>query len=197
MNDGEILEMLLKEKNISIRDLAAKANIPEQTLYSMKKRKNNRTGNEIRAKISKALDIPISIWDTSKEDLVIRKTFGSPTNNSTRINKENFYTCLQFKNKTIDNIKYALDFLGYHYSLEELKNIIDNQIPVDQRLGETIEYILMNDTIITQKEFDTICRMRSLSKESRDFLDTTIRNLIKVDAYEDLKMKELCEQLSK
>lgn len=39
MSDGEILEMLLKEKNISIRDLAAKANIPEQTLYSMKKRK--------------------------------------------------------------------------------------------------------------------------------------------------------------
>lgn len=104
MSDGEILEMLLKEKNISIRDLAIKTNIPEQTLYSMKKRKNNRTGNEIKAKISKALNVSAEIWNSSKDELIINE------NADTFIEKESFYRMLNLKNRSETYIKYALDF---------------------------------------------------------------------------------------
>lgn len=190
MSDGEILEMLLKEKNISIRDLAAKANIPEQTLYSMKKRKNNRTGNEIKAKISKALNVSAEIWNSSKDELIINE------NADTFIDKESFYRMLNLKNRNETYIKYALDFLGYHYTLEEIRKIISGSLPVEPKLASAVKYILLNDSIISHEELDMICRIRCLSKKSRDYLEETIKNLIKVDTYENYEIKTLQQQLS-
>lgn len=190
MSDGEILEMLLKEKNISIRDLAAKANIPEQTLYSMKKRKNNRTGNEIKAKISKALNVSAEIWNSSKDELIINE------NADTFIEKESFYRMLNLKDRSEAYIKYALDFLGYHYTLEEIKKIISGSLPVEPKLASAVKYILLNDSIISHEELDMICRIRCLSKKSRDYLEETIKNLIKVDTYENYEIKTLQQQLS-
>lgn len=190
MSDGEILEMLLKEKNISIRDLAIKANIPEQKLYSMKKRKNNRTGNEVKAKISKALNVSVEIWNSSKDELIINE------NADTFIEKESFYRMLNLKDRSETYIKYALDFLGYHYTLEEIKKIISGSLPVEPKLASAVKYILLNDSIISHEELDMICRIRCLSKKSRDYLEETIKNLIKVDTYENYEIKTLQQQLS-
>ena len=62
-------------------------------------------------------------------------------------------------------------------------------MPVEPKLASAVKYILLNDSIISHEELDMICRIRCLSKKSRDYLEETIKNLIKVDTYENYEIK--------
>ncbi len=197
MTDGKILQMLLDEKKITIKELASQTSIPEQTLYSMRKRNSNKTGNNIKAAISKALNVPISIWNMTSEEYALRQM--GYVSNPKKINSKNLKALLKIKNMPIEAIKYSLDCLGYNneYSIEDINNIINNELPINDTLAYDIEYIVLNDYLLSKDELDMLKIIRNLRKESRDYLEMTIQKLVKVDKYEDILLAEFAESLKK
>lgn len=197
MNDGEILNMLLKKKNTTIKALSTMAGIPEQTLYSIKRRKNNSIRNSTKAKISKALNVPVSIWTLSDEDLLIRNIYG--INDKTQIiDADNIIMLLQLQNRSVEYIKYALDCLGYNnqYGVKDIENIILNKVPISDALADDISYIVEHNMLLTRKELDMLEAIRGMSKESQEFLNTFISRLVKADSYDEMQMEKLAESLN-
>lgn len=197
MNDGEILTMLLKKKNTTIKALSTMTGIPEQTLYSIKRRKNNSTGNGTKAKISKALNVPVSIWTLSDEDLLIRNIYG--INDKTQIiDADNIIMLLQLQNRSVEYIKYALDCLGYNnqYGVKDIENIILNKVPISDALADDISYIVEHKMLLTRKELDMLEAIRGMSKESQLLLNAFISRLVKADSYDEMQMEKLAESLN-
>lgn len=185
VSDGEILQLLIKEKNITIRELANLTGISEQTLYSMKHRKTNRTGKEILAKISKALHVPFGVWHMSLEEKMIRETFGEP-GKIAYVDTDNMNKLLEYKKMPVEYIKYALDCIGYNnqYSIDDIKDIISNSVPIDEKLAEDIKYIVEHDQLIGYEEFNLLKSIRFLTGESKELIYSLIEKLSLSDRYE-------------
>lgn len=197
MNDGEILNMLLKKKNTTIKALSTMAGIPEQTLYSIKRRKNNSIRNSTKAKISKALNVPVSIWKISDENILIRNIIG--INDKTHIvEADKIIMLLQLRNRSVEYIKYALDCMGYNnqYGVKDIENIIMNKVPISDALADDISYILEHDILLTRKELDMLEAIRGMSKESQLLLNAFISRLVKADSYDEMQMEELTDSLN-
>ena len=72
MRHGELLQKILKEKNMKVSELSRISGIPAQTLYGIIRRNNLTTDKKILATISKALNISFSVWTLSEEELTLR-----------------------------------------------------------------------------------------------------------------------------
>ena len=109
---AEILKELLESKNMRAVDLARAADLPPTTIYSMLKRNNRNTEPETLAKISKALNIPISFWnDFNDENRLLRINNIVPMEQQT-ISSANFYNTLSFKGLSVEYICHVLQAVG-------------------------------------------------------------------------------------
>lgn len=201
-SDGAIFDMLLREKNISVKELAKLADIPVQTLYTLKRRNNNLTNQEVKDKLSKALDIPKEIWEISVEDLTLHKLLGKTPSSKkdTILNSENIKIAMQFNHITPEYIKYALDFIGYddEISVDEIERIIEGKKPITKQLGEDIEYFTVSGKkIVSREELKMLNRIRSLSIETREAFYNMLDLFCDADSYRTERLNKWADELEK
>ena len=171
-SDGTIFSMLLDEKKLTIKDVALLTNIPVQTLYSLKKRKNNLTRPEITKKISSALGVPNNIWKISEEELTLRKVFGEkliPTEDA-ELDSDLIETFIEKNNMSLENIKYALDAIGYddEYSIKDIESILKKERTISKQLKDDIEFIVVcGKKLVSREELKMLRKIRKLSKDMR------------------------------
>lgn len=72
MTTGENIGRLAKERDISLRKLSVKADVPYTTLYSIVRRKSDKIDIDILKKIAGALDLhPIEVMGRDSADMVL------------------------------------------------------------------------------------------------------------------------------
>ena len=197
MKQGEILKCLLEYKKMDVATLSRITNISNSTLYSIIRRNNNNTRKEILAKISKALSVPISIWNEENEmSLELLEIYGLKPETDV-IDREMVKVGLEQKKQPFEFIKYALDCIGYNnkYSVEELKNIIEKEIPVSPKLKSDIYRILFESSLLTDSEMDFLEEFRMLSNESKNIIEALIIKLKQSDKYEKERERKLYHEM--
>ncbi len=180
MTHGETFKFLLEEKHITIPELAEKTKIPKTTLYSLTNRQTKKTSKDVLAKIAKELDVPFDIWDCIDE-LQISTLLGDIPK-GTIINKEVF----DVSEKTVEYLKNCLDAIGYNnkYSNEDIEKIIHEKVPVSIETAKDIYYILTEKCLISKEELELIKKIRSLSKNQRTLVNSTVNEFINARKYE-------------
>lgn len=195
---AEILKELLESKNMRAVDLARAADLPPTTIYSMLKRNNRNTEPETLAKISKALNIPISFWnDFNDENRLLRINNIVPMEQQT-ISSANFYNTLSFKGLSVEYICHVLQAFGYpEYTPELLKEVIDNQISISYTIAEIIQDALFNEPLIEYKDYKFIEDYNTLSKHSKELVEEFIKVLHKAEKYEDIQIDNMIKKIHK
>lgn len=197
MGHGDLLKNLLSKKNMKVATLARLSGVPASTIYNLIQRNNRNTDPETLAKISSALGISISFWmNYTNEELLLRDIFDSFDDKDTAIiSKDLIKFAKKEKGKTLDEISYGLKFLGYNYTASTLQSIIDNQSPIDSHICYLIEYLILNETILSKKEFDLLNRYRLLSTGSKKAVENIIEKFVQSDKYETEKLEEWADNL--
>lgn len=70
MKPGEIIGKLAHKKNINLRQLAIKSDVPYNTLYAMVKRKSERIEPGSLQRIAAALEVPV--WELMDDDAAVQ-----------------------------------------------------------------------------------------------------------------------------
>ena len=192
---AEILKELMESKNMRAVDLARAAGLPPTTIYSMLKRNNRNTEPETLAKISKALNIPISFWnDFNDESRLLRIHNLAPMEQQT-ISSTSFYNTLSFKGLSVEYICHVLQAFGYpEYTPELLKEVIDNQVAISYTIASIIQDALFNEPLIKYKDYKFIEDYNSLSKQSKELVEEIIKVLHKSEKYEDVQINNMIKK---
>lgn len=195
---AEILKELLESKNMRVIELARLAELPPTTIYSMIRRNNRKTEPETLAKISKALNIPISFWnDFSNEERVLRSHDLSSGAEDETIPPNVFYETISLNNVSLEYICYALQVFGYSYSTELLKQTIDEQIPVSRPVATIIKNAMLAAPMIKFKDYEFVQDFNSLSKQSRSLIEEMMIVLHKSELYEDKQLDKMIKEIHK
>lgn len=196
VNHGKLFEMLLYEKNISIKRLAELTQLPVPTLYTLKRRKGNRTSPEVLIKISQALNVPIDYWKMTEEDIFITKALGhelTTDKNAGKLDSEVVKTLLEYHKMRPEHIKYALDMIGYNdqITVEEVEKILSGEVGISERLAEDIEMILSKGKkLISREELKIIFQIRNLPAEMRNELLNLLDIFSDADRYRTKILEE-------
>lgn len=185
---SEILKELMKAKNIKAAQLARIADLPPTTIYSMLKRNNRNTEPETLAKISKALNIPISFWNTFLENDQI-------DDEKQIISASNFYDILSYNGLSIEYVCHVLQSFGFIYTSETLRSCIDEQIPVPHPVVVLINKILMQPQVLTFEDYIFIQKFNSFSERSKDVINEMMTALYKAEAYEDQELNDCIDKI--
>lgn len=185
---SEILKELMEAKNIKAAQLARMADLPPTTIYSMLKRNNRNTEPETLAKISKALNIPISFWNTFLENDQI-------DDEKQIILASNFYDMLSYKGLSIEYVCHILQAFGFIYTSETLRSCIDEQISVPHPVVVLINKILMQPQVLTFEDYIFIQKFNSFSERSKDVINEMMAALYKAEAYEDQELNDCIDKI--
>lgn len=120
---GKRLKELLKQHGMTVRELAEKSGVSENTLYAIIKRDNKTLNPDIAAKISEALQVSIDqiiLWDEYVESarLEMQKIMNPPHPTST--DKE---IINEYADMGIDPLEIATYFSARDFTEEELEEI--------------------------------------------------------------------------
>jgi len=171
-SDGDIFAMILKTKNITIKELAEKTDIPIQTLYTLKKRKTNLTDPETKKRIAEALDFSEKVWDMSSEEVVLNIVFGEPasTQKIETVEADLLTKAMALKKIDPEFVKHALEFIGAEdISLPEIKEILYDGGHCTQQLKRDLEFVILNGKqILSRAELDILRQIRSFEPKTKD-----------------------------
>ena len=154
----------------------------------MLKRNNRNTEPETLAKISKALNIPISFWNTFLENDQI-------DDEKQIISASNFYNMLSYKGLSIEYVCHILQAFGFIYTSETLRSCIDEQISVPHAVVVLINKILMQPQVLTFEDYIFIQKFNSFSERSKDVINEMMTALYKAEAYEDQELNDCIDKI--
>lgn len=120
---GKRLKELLQQRGMTVRELAVKSGISENTLYAIIKRDNKTLNPDIAAKISEALQISIDqiiLWNEYVESarLEMQKIMNPPHPTST--DKE---IINEYADMGLDTHEIITYFSAHEFTEEELEEI--------------------------------------------------------------------------
>ena len=187
---GDILQMLLDQNGIDVTELAKKADIPRTTLYSILKRNGTNTRKQVLQKICKALNVNHSIWNLSEEELTLRNLYGEKKEKNVCFSKESVEIALEIHHRNYNDLAAILRCIGIQYTSNELKNIVENQIPIKKEEGYIIEYVLMNNQLLTISELNSLIKFRELSGENKRLVETITNKIIIANNAEEEQLDE-------
>lgn len=194
---GDILNMLLKKKDISIAKLAEITEIPKTTLYSMRSRNNRMTSKEVIYKLCKFFNTPIDLWYTYGDaeinlffsglspDVFLDSTISFPKD-SMWLDSFSDPDC----HLSLEYLKYGLQCLGHdssHYTLNDIKEIIEGKISITKDLYDSLIYLLTHNKILNDGELAFLEEVRKMSTESKKILEKITELLIISEKTESLE----------
>ena len=108
---GDLLKELLKYKDMKVPELSNATGIPAQTLYGIIRRNNFNTDKKTLALISKALDIPFSIWTVIEEETAV-ETYVVDQEEMTCFSKDHIILTLAMQKRDFKDIAAILKCMG-------------------------------------------------------------------------------------
>lgn len=131
---GDLLKELLKYKDMKVPELSNATGIPAQTLYGIIRRNNFNTDKKTLALISKALDIPFSIWTVTEEETAV-ETYVVDQEEMTCFSKDHIILTLAMQKRDFKDIAAILKCMGMSsYTSDVLENVITNQIYIKKEI---------------------------------------------------------------
>lgn len=199
MRHGDILQKILKEKNMKVSELSRISGIPAQTLYGIIRRNNLNTDKKTLATISKALDVSFSIWELDENERILRHIMGNSTIDEGKdyLDKEIVSLALELSKRTYQDIAAVLNCLGISsYTGELLENIVNNHIAISQNDKYIINYILWNTELLSWSELQAVFEFRKLEKENKVLLEKIYDKITESDRAEKKRMDEWLKELN-
>lgn len=198
MRHGELLQKILKEKNMKVSELSRISGISAQTLYGIIRRNNLCTDKKTLVTISKALNISFSVWTLSEEELTLKNIYGVTDGETVVLSKESFLLSLELYQRNFRDIATILNCIGMtSYTSEVLENIVNNHIAISKKDGKIIEYVLTNNQLISWSELKSVIDFRELSTENRNLIENIINKIVTADKAEKQELDEWIENMNK
>lgn len=175
MGHGEILDLLLKHKKMTIATLAKKSEVPQTTLYTIRTRNSRGTNVEIIKKICTVLRVPTDIFlRYSSSEVLFFITYGSsePDKSDSDAGKIiDLKNLMEDNNITAAYLASALQCLGFkEYTEDYVIDILSGKIELNSIHYDLMIDISENETLLSTEELHLIRRIFKLPKESRDLL---------------------------
>lgn len=199
MRHGDILQKILKEKDMKVSELSRISGIPAQTLYGIIRRNNLNTDKKTLATISKALDVSFSIWELDENERILRCIMGNSITDEDKdyLDKENVSLALGLSKRTYSDIAAVLKCLGISsYTGELLENIVNNHIAISQGDKNIINYVLWNTELLSWSELQAVFEFRKLEKENKVLLEKIYDKITESDKAEKKQMDEWLKNLN-
>lgn len=192
---GDLLKELLKYKDMKVPELSNATGIPAQTLYGIIRRNNFNTDKKTLALISKALDIPFSIWTVIEEETAV-ETYVVDQEEMTCFSKDHIILTLAMQKRDFKDIAAILKCMGMSsYTSDVLENIITNQIYIKKRDLNIISYVISNEHILSQEVLDFEVKYQSMSGGNKKLVRGLLDKVLIADKKEKEKIDEMMNEV--
>ena len=188
MGHGEILDLLLKQKKMTIASLSKKSEVPQTTLYTIRTRNSRGTNLEIIKKICTVLRVPIDIFLRYDNSEVL--FFLAHGSSELDISDSDAGKIIDLKGLMEDNnitaayLASALQCLGFReYTEDYVNEILSGKIELNSIRYDLMIDISQKNSLLSIEELHLIRRIDKLPKESRDLLLAILEQFEERDSY--------------
>lgn len=190
MTHGELVNKLLRFRNMTPAALSRQAGINRQTVYSIINKNQKRTSSSIYKSFAIALDVPEYIFESSNEEnaKLLEEWFENEPlfkDNSQKKSVPSDTYLLDLMQEYHRSPEFILDGLKYisiynRYATYDINKLLQNAYHYDKGLFNYLDSLIKYGICVTKSEYHIIENLRSLDPDKQQTICTLIEQLMSV-----------------
>lgn len=190
MTHGELVNKLLRFRNMSPATLSRQAGINRQTVYSIINKNQKRTSSSIYKSFAIVLKVPEYIFESSNEEneKLLEEWFENEPlfkDNSQKKSVPSDTYLLDLMQEYHRSPEFILDGLKYisiynRYATYDINKLLQNAYHYDKGLFNYLDSLIRYGLCVTKSEYHIIEKLRSLDLDKQQTICTLIEQLMSV-----------------
>ena len=195
MTHGELVNKLLRFRNMTPAALSRQAGINRQTVYSIINKNQKRTSSSIYKSFAIVLKVPEYIFESSNEEnaILLEEWFENEPlfkDNSQKKSVPSDTYLLDLMQEYHRSPEFILNGLKYisiynRYASYDINKLLQNAYHYDKGLFNYLDSLIRYGLCVTKSEYHIIENLRSLDPDKQQIICTLIEQLMSVSGDSD------------